>query len=149
MGFFRTIGIAAVALALFAIPGHAAEEDADYEGVPAYSVTRLKIFEGSAWVRTPDSGDWEEFSSNSPVPVRSLISIPEGSEAELQFHGGQFVLLTGGTELSVRGLENDRTAFGLRSGEIRFYLPETDFAPVRVTTRGGGRRNFPSPGATG
>jgi len=146
MGFFRTIGIAAVTLVLLAIPGHAAEENADYEGVPAYSVTRLKIFEGSAWVRTPDSGDWEEFSSNSPVPVRSLISIPEGSEAELQFHGGQFVLMTGGTELSVRGLENDRTAFGLRSGEIRFYLPETDFAPVRVTTPGGGRAEFPVPG---
>src|SRR3989337_162779 len=108
MRWMRMVGIVAISLALSAIPGHALEMD-EYEGVPAYSVTRLKIFEGSAWVRTPDSGDWEEFSSNSPVPVRSLISIPEGSEAELQFHGGQFVLMTGGTELSVRGLDNDRT----------------------------------------
>src|SRR3970282_2792114 len=113
MGFFRTIGIAAVTLVLLAIPGHAAEENADYDGGPAYSVTRLKIFEGSAWVRTPDSGDWEEFPTNSPVPARSLISIPDGSEAELQFHGGQFVLLTAGTELSVRGGEDDARAFGL------------------------------------
>ena len=146
MKFAKHIGIMAVALALFSVPGHAAEEGAEIAGVPAYSVTRLKIFEGSAWVRTPDSGDWEEFSSNSPVPVRSMVSIPEGSEAELQFHGGQFVLLTSGTELSLLGTENGKTAFGLRAGEVRFYLPETDFAPVSVTAPGGGRAEFSIPG---
>jgi len=146
MRFVKQIAIVTASLALFAITGYAAEEGAEFEGVPAYSVTRLKIFEGSAWVRTPDSGDWEEFSSNSPVPVRSLVSIPEGSEAELQFHGGQFVLLTSGTELSIRGSENGKTAFTLQSGEIRFYLPETDFAPVSVTAPGGGRAEFTVPG---
>jgi hypothetical protein len=146
MRFFRYLVMITASLALLAVAGHAAEESAEIAGVPAYSVTRLKIFEGSAWVRTPDSGDWEEFSSNSPVPVRSLVSIPEGSEAELQFHGGQFVLLTGGTELSLLGTENGKTAFGLRSGEIRFYLPETDFAPVSVTAPGGGRAEFSVPG---
>jgi len=146
MKFAKSIGMMAIILALFTVPGHAAEESAEVAGVPAYSVTRLKIFEGSAWVRTPDSGDWEEFSSNSPVPVRSLVSIPEGSEAELQFHGGQFVLLTSGTELSLLGTENAKTAFGLRAGEIRFYLPETDFVPVSVTAPGGGRALFSVPG---
>ncbi|MDH3238297.1 MAG: hypothetical protein OEM47_07225, partial [Deltaproteobacteria bacterium] len=81
MKFAKYIGIMAVGLALFAVPAHAVDEDAGYDGVSSYSVTRLKIFEGSAWVRTTDSGDWEEFSSNSPVPGRSMISIPEGSEA--------------------------------------------------------------------
>jgi hypothetical protein len=146
MKFAKSIGMMAIILGLFTVPGHAVEQSADVAGVPAYSVTRLKIFEGSAWVRTPDSGDWEEFSSNSPVPVRSLVSIPEGSEAELQFHGGQFVLLTSGTELSLLGTENAKTAFGLRTGEIRFYLPETDFVPVSVTVPGGGRAVFPVPG---
>jgi len=146
MKFFKHIAMVAASLALFAMTGHAAEEGAEFEGIPAYSVTRLKIFEGSAWVRTPDSGDWEEFSSNSPVPVRSLVSIPEGSEAELQFHGGQFVLLTSGTELSIRGSESGKTAFALRSGEIRFYLPESDFAPVIVTAPGGGKAEFSVPG---
>jgi hypothetical protein len=145
MRWMRMVGIVAISLALYAIPGHAVEED-EYEGVPAYSVTRLKIFEGTAWVRTPDSGDWEEFPTNSPVPARSLISIPDGSEAELQFHGGQFVLLTSGTELSVRGMEGDATAFRLRAGEIRFSLPETDFAPVRVMIPGGGKAEFAVPG---
>jgi hypothetical protein len=146
MKFAKHIGIMAVALALFAVPAHAVDEDAAYDGVPSYSVTRLKIFEGSAWVRTTDSGDWEEFSSNSPVPGRSMISIPEGSEAELQFHGGQFVLLTGGTEIAILGLADGETAFRLRSGEIRFYLPETDFAPVRVTTPEQANAEFSVPG---
>jgi hypothetical protein len=145
MRWMRMVGIVAISLALSAIPGHAVEED-EYEGVPAYTVTRLKIFEGTAWVRTPDSGDWEEFPTNSPVPARSLISIPDGSEAELQFHGGQFVLLTAGTELSVHGVEKDATEFRLRTGEIRFSLPETDFAPVRVMIPGGGKAEFAVPG---
>ena len=146
MRFFKHLAMITASLALLAGTAPAAEESAELEGVPAYSITRLKIFEGSAWVRTPDSGDWEEYSSNSPVPVRSLVSIPEGSEAELQFHGGQFVLLTGGTEISLLGIENGKTAFGLRSGEVRFYLPETDFAPVGVTVPKGGRAEFSVPG---
>ncbi|HEU5360674.1 MAG TPA: DUF6600 domain-containing protein [Candidatus Deferrimicrobiaceae bacterium] len=146
MKIFRILAMITVSLALFPWTGHAADENAEAAGIPAYSITRLKIYEGSAWVRTPDSGDWEEFSSNSPVPVRSLVSIPEGSEAELQFHGGQFVLLTAGTEISLLAVENERTAFGLRSGEIRFYLPETDFAPVSVTAPEGGRADFSVPG---
>jgi len=146
MKFAKSIGMMAIILALFTVPGHAADENAGYEGVPSYSVTRLKIFEGSAWVRTTDSGDWEEFSSNSPVPVRSMVSIPEGSEAELQFHGGQFVLLTGGTEIAILGVEDKETAFRLRSGEIRFYLPETDFVPVRVTTPEQSNAEFSVPG---
>ena len=146
MKFAKHIGMIAVVLALFAVPAHAAEESAEAAGVPAYSVTRLKIFEGSAWVRTPDSGDWEEFSSNSPVPVRSMVSIPEGSEAELQFHGGQFVLLTSGTELTLLDTETGKTSFGIRAGEIRFYLPDSDFAPVTVTAPGGGRATFSLPG---
>lgn len=146
MRIARIIGGLAIAAALFAPPVSAEDETADFEGVPAYSVTRLKIYEGSAWVRTPDSGDWEEFPTNSPVPARSLVSIPEGSEAELQFHGGQFVLLTGGTEIAVRGMEENRTVFHHRSGEIRFYLPESDFAPVRVVTPDGRQADFPLPG---
>ena len=146
MRLLKNIGIVAIALALFAIPVHAEDEGDEYEGVPAYTVTRLKIYEGSAWVRTPDSGDWEEFTTNSPVPSRSLISIPEGSEAELQFHGGQFVLLTAGTELSLLDLRDDRTSFRIRGGEIRFYLPEPDFAPVHVTVPGGGKLDFSVPG---
>ena len=98
------------------------------------------------WVRPSDGGDWEEFSSNSPIPPRSRVSVPDGSEAELQFHGGQFVLLTSGTDLEVRDLEEGKSDFRLRAGEIRFDLPQDDFAPVSVRVPGGALAQFPVPG---
>jgi len=148
----KTLSRMLLAALLLAIPFagslRAADEAPQYEGIPSYSVTRLKIFEGTVWVRTPDSGEWEEFSNNSPIPdpERARLSVPEDSEAELQFHGGQFMLLTGGTELDLGRLEDDLTVFRLRSGEIRFDLPEQDFSPVRVQVPADARVEFPVPG---
>jgi hypothetical protein len=72
--------------------------------------------------------------------------VPDGSEAELQFHGGQFVLLTSGTDLEVRDLQEGESVFRLRAGEIRFDLPPDDFAPVTVRVPGGAVAQFPVPG---
>jgi hypothetical protein len=72
--------------------------------------------------------------------------VPEASEGELQFHGGQFVLLTAGTDLEVRSLEDDGSVFRFRAGEIRFDLPPDDFAPVAVRVPGGDRVQIPVPG---
>ncbi len=144
--WLKAIAAAAIlAVALPANPAFAEEQDDD-EGIQAYSVARLRVFKGTVWVRTPDSGEWEEFSTNSPIPERGRVSVPEGSEAELQFHGGQGVLLTAGSEIDVRQLGSERSAFRLRAGEIRFDLPESDFAPVAVAIPGGGRTAFPVPG---
>lgn len=132
--------------AAFAGVAPAANEDPQYEGIPSYSVTRLKIFEGSVWVRTPDSGEWEEFFTNSPIPERARVSVPGDSEAELQFHGGQFMLLTGDTEVDLRRLEDDITVFRIRTGEIRFDLPEEDFAPVKVLVPNDARVDLQVPG---
>jgi hypothetical protein len=74
------------------------------------------------------------------------VSVPDGSEAELQFHGGQFVLLTSGTDLEVRDLQQGKSDFRLRAGEIRFDLPPDDFAPVSVRLPGGALARFPVPG---
>jgi len=124
----------------------AEEPEADDEGVPAYSVARLIVREGSAWVRTPDTGDWDEYETNTPVTAGSRISVPEGSEAELQFHGGQFMLLEGGAEVDVRTLSEERSSFRLRSGGLRFDLPEADFSPVRVALPDRRRVAFDDPG---
>lgn len=127
-------------------PLMAEERDGGVEEFSAYSVARLKLFEGTAWVRMPDTKEWEEFTTNSPIPEKSRISIPEGSEAELQFHGGQFVLLTSGTEVDVRRLDEEVSSFRLRSGEIRFDLPQDDFSPTRVAIPDDGTASFPVPG---
>lgn len=127
-------------------PALAQEEEGPEGGVSAYAVARVKVLDGSVWVRPSDGGEWEEFSSNSPIPPRSRVSVPDGSEAELQFHGGQFVLLTSGTDLEVRDLQEGKSVFRLRAGEIRFDLPPDDFAPVSVRVPGGALAQFPVPG---
>ena len=127
-------------------PAFSQEGEGPEGGFSAYAVARVKVLDGSVWVRPSDGGDWEEFSSNSPIPPRSRVSVPEGSEAELQFHGGQFVLLTSGTDLEVRDLQEGKSAFRLRAGEIRFDLPADDFAPVSVRVPGGAVAQFPVPG---
>ena len=137
--------IAALVLA-WAPPALAQEEEGPEAGVSAYAVARVKVLDGSVWVRPSAGGEWEEFTSNSPIPPRSRVSVPDGSEAELQFHGGQFVLLTSGTDLEVRDLQERKSVFRLRAGEIRFDLPPDDFAPVSVRVPGGAVADFPVPG---
>ncbi|MBI5575107.1 MAG: hypothetical protein HY896_01945 [Deltaproteobacteria bacterium] len=145
----KSLLFAAILMALWAAgwpnPAVSAEKDAEEEGFSAYSVARLKVFEGTAWVRMPDSGEWEEYTTNTPVPERARVSVPGKSEAELQFHGGQYVLLTGGTEVDVKKFDEGGTSFRLRSGEIRFDLPAEDFSPVNVALHGG-KTSFNVPG---
>ena len=136
----------AVGTAALSRPAQAAETDADEEGFSAYSVARIKIFQGTAWIRSPDSGEWEETTTNSPVTERTRVHVPEGSEAEIQFHGGQYVLLTGGAEVDIKKFDEANSAFRLRSGEIRFDLPAEDFSPVGVTMPSGGKAEFNTPG---
>ena len=143
--FYIAASIAAFILA-GCPPALAQEGEGPEGGFSAYAVARVKVLDGSVWVRPSDGGDWEEFSSNSPIPPRSRVSVPDGSEAELQFHGGQFVLLTSGTDLEVRDLQEGKSAFRLRAGEIRFDLPPDDFAPVSVRIPGGALAQFPEPG---
>ena len=127
-------------------PAQSGEAEEAEGGIPAFAVARVKVLDGSVWVRPSEGGEWEEFLSNSPVPPRSRVSVPEGSEAELQFHGGQFVLLTSGTDFEIRDLQEGKSAFRLRAGEIRFDLPTDDFAPVTVRIPGGALARFPEPG---
>jgi len=136
----------AVFVLSFALPAGAQDREGDDGGIPAYSVARLKVLAGSVWVRLADVGEWQEYPNNAPLPPRSRISVPESSEAELQFHGSQFVLLTSGTDLEVRDAQEGKSTFRLRAGEIRYDLPDDDFAPVTVRIPGGGRTHFPEPG---
>jgi len=146
----RAVMCIAASIAVFVLAGvptgHAQGEEGAEGGISAYAVARVKVLDGSVWVRPADGGDWEEFQSNSPLPPRSRVSVPDGSEAELQFHGGQFVLLTSGTDLEVRDLQEGKSVFRLRAGEIRFDLPSDDFAPVSVRVPGGAVARFPVPG---
>jgi len=141
------LAVLAVLACAAASPVPAEESQAENAaGIPAYTVARLKVLDGSVWVRPSRDSEWAEFSTNSPIPPGSRLSVPVGSEGELQFHGGQSVLLTSGTDLETRELNEEKTQFRLRSGEIRFDLPPEDFAPVAIRVPGGSRVQVPKPG---
>jgi hypothetical protein len=147
------LGVALSAAVILANPAAAQDTAPDSNGISAYSVARLKIFEGSVWVRTPDSGDWEEYIHNSPLAERSRISVPEGSEAEVQFHGGQFVLLTGGTEMDIREMRENKTETrrifysGRERSDSTFPIPTSRPSICWLLTRE--RLTFPSRDSTG
>ncbi|MBP2676917.1 MAG: hypothetical protein H6Q84_3757, partial [Deltaproteobacteria bacterium] len=65
--------IAAVAC-VFPMPALAAEPGNPDDGIPAYAISRLKVLAGTAWVRTADSGDWEEATTNTPLTPNSRVS---------------------------------------------------------------------------
>jgi hypothetical protein len=127
----------AIALSVLAAPARSAGTEPPEEGItPSTAVARLKIARGTAWVRPADSGEWEEYSHNSPVVERSRVSIPRDSESEIQFRGSQYLLLEGGSEVDVRLLGEQKASFRLRSGQVAFSLSKEGFAPVTVKLPG-------------
>jgi hypothetical protein len=130
------VGILSAVLSGLALPASAAEGQQSEGGIPSYAFARLKIDKGTAWVRTGDSGDWQESVSNFPLVEQSRVSVPEGSEAEIRFRGSQSLVLRGGSEVDIRQLGEKEVSFRLRSGEAGLSLPASNFAPVRVTVPG-------------
>jgi hypothetical protein len=127
-------------------PALSAGAGAEEESTPSTAVARLKIVKGTAWVRPADSGEWQEYPSNAPVVERARVSIPEGSESEIQFRGSQYLLLEGGSEVDVRQLGERKAAFRLRSGRVAFSLSKEDFAPVLVKLPGNRDVSMDAPG---
>ena len=140
------IGTIAVVLSIFTIPARAVEGDRGDGGIPSTAVARLRIGKGTAWVRTGDSGQWEEASTNYTLAERSRISVPEGSEAEIQFRGSQSLLLRGGSEVDIRQLGERAVSYRLRSGRAELSLPKEDFAPVQVMVPGNREVRVDAPG---
>jgi hypothetical protein len=135
-----------IAFYAFPAPALCAGTEAEGDATPSTAIARLKVVKGTAWVRPADSGEWEEYSTNSPVVERSRVSVPNGSESELQFRGSQYLLLEGGSEVDVRQLGERRVAFQLRSGRVAFSLSKDGFAPVVVRLPGNRDVSMDSPG---
>jgi Family of unknown function (DUF6600) len=141
-----TIAVLAVALLAAPGPGRAADAVSDNAAIPSSAVARLKIDQGTAWVRGSDSGDWVEAAGNYPLVERSRVSVPDGSEAEIQFRGSQSLLLQGGSEIDILQLAQTEVSYRLRSGEAELSLPAEDFAPVHIAVPGNGAVRVDAPG---
>jgi hypothetical protein len=148
---FVASGMMSVFLLASAVPAPAAptavaEARMEEDGIPSTAVARLIIGRGTAWVRSGDSGEWEEAASNYPLVDRSRVSVPQGSEAEIQYHGSQTLLLRGGSEVDIRQLGEKEVFYRLRSGHAFLSLPKEDFAPVRITIPGNRELRVDTPG---
>lgn len=139
-------GILTVFLLAPAAPVLAAGPEKEEDGIPSTAVARLKIGKGTAWVRSGDSGEWEESADNYPLVEQSRVSVPQGSEAEIQYRGSQSLLLKGGSEVDIRQLGEKEVSYRLRSGQTVLSLPKEDFSPVRVTIPGNREVRVDTPG---
>ena len=148
MNIRRCVGIVAfaVAFSVLAVPVWAAEPQGSDAGIPSTAVARLKIAKGTAWVRSGDAGQWEEAETNYTLAEKSRVSVPEGSEAEIQFRGSQSLLLRGGSEVDILKLGEQAVSYRLRSGKAELSLPKEDFAPVRVKVPGNREARLNAPG---
>ena len=126
----------AAALSILAAPTLAADAPTDQGGIASSAFARLKIVQGTAWVRTGDAGEWEESVSNYPLVAGSRVSVPQGSEAEIRFRGSQSLVLPGGSEVDILQLGEQEVSYRLRDGQASLSLPEDNFAPVRVAVPG-------------
>ncbi|HEY5996376.1 MAG TPA: DUF6600 domain-containing protein, partial [Candidatus Deferrimicrobiaceae bacterium] len=144
---------AACILALSAYPSPAPAESDEYadagsdEGIAAWSVARLKVVDGSAWVLAPGESDWQEIEGNAPLPGGSRVRAADASNVEIGFSNGGRVRLSEGGDLELRGLREDRVNLTLYEGKAGFLLPEDDFfSPVNVTLPDGQVVRFAKPG---
>ncbi len=142
-------------VALPAAPVAAAEPSAKPEaaavgnadaGVPGTSVARLKIDKGTAWVRPADSGEWQEYGTNTPLAERARVSVPHGSQARILFRDGQSLTLREGAEVEIRELGEQHDTFRLQSGSVGLSLPKDGFAPVRFRVPGKHAVDIVAPG---
>ena len=140
------LGIFSMALSGLALPARSARGQQDEKGIPSSAFARLKIDKGTAWVRSGDSGDWQESVSNFPLVEKSRVSVPEGSEARIQFRGNQSLVLRGGSEVDIQKLGEKEVSYRLRSGEAELSLRAENFAPVRMTVPGNRNVRADAPG---
>ncbi len=124
----------------------AAEAGKDDQGIPAMSVARIKINKGTAWVRPADSGEWQEYSTNTPLAERARVSVPNGSEAEILYRGSQSMVLRGGAEVEIRELGEKHATFRLQGGSVTLSLPKDEFAPILFRVPGKRAVQIDAPG---
>jgi hypothetical protein len=108
---------------------------------------RLGVIEGAVRVMPPGADTWKETRTGLPVGERYRISVPEGSEARLRFHGGQYLLISGGSDVTIESLGEGESSFRLDAGRVRMNLTADGFAPVRILAPGDRKIVLSRPGA--
>jgi len=89
---------------------------------PGQPVARLGVINGEASVRRGDSGDWVAAALNAPLMAGDSVSVGPNGSAELQLDYGNFVRLSGETEMRISDLENGRNQIQIARGLVTYRV---------------------------
>jgi hypothetical protein len=101
---------------------------------PGQPVARLGVINGEASVRRGDSGEWVAAALNAPLMAGDSVSIGPNGSAELQLDSGNFVRLSGETEMRISDLENGRNQIQIARGLITYRVLRDSGTQSEIST---------------
>ncbi len=101
---------------------------------PGQPVARLGVINGDASVRRGDSGEWVAAALNAPLMAGDSVSVGANGSAELQLDSGNFVRLSGETEIRISDLENGRNQIQIGRGLITYRVLRDSATQSEIST---------------
>ncbi len=101
---------------------------------PGQPVARLGVMNGEASVRRGDSGDWVAAALNAPLMAGDALSTGPNGSAELQLDSGNFVRLSGETEVRISDLESGRNQIQIARGLITYRVLRDSATQSEIST---------------
>ncbi len=101
---------------------------------PGQPVARLGVINGEASVRRGDSGDWVAAALNAPLMAGDALSVGPNGSAELQLDSGNFVRLSGETEIRISDFESGRNQIQIARGLITYRVLRDSGTQSEIST---------------
>ena len=101
---------------------------------PGQPVARLGVINGEASVRRGDSGDWVAAALNAPLMAGDALSVGPNGSAELQLDSGNFVRLSGETEIRISDFESGRNQIQIARGLITYRVLRDSATQSEIST---------------
>jgi len=123
------VRLAALLLALASIASTAFAADD-----PPGRVGRVTEGQGQSWVFDNDANEWIKLERNRPLTSADRVAVDDGGRLELRI-GSTAVRLSGGSELEIRRLDDDRIDLFLHGGSAALRVRSAEVArEVEVAT---------------
>lgn len=119
--WWRQFPLLLAALALLAAAGARAQED------PPGRVGRLSETQGSVWLYDTAENEWVAALRNRPIVAGDRLATDAGARAEVQI-GSNTLRLDGGSQLTMRALDDERIVAGLERGTLALRARSSEVA---------------------
>lgn len=128
-----------VAVVALATPAWAAQTDRPgppdgANGSPSLGVARVSLADGDVTVQHGKSGDWEQARSGRPLVAGDRIATGRSSRAEVHVGPGNFIRLSGESELRIGDLGNRRYQVDVVKGIITYSELRGGDADIDIDT---------------